>query len=181
MVGIDEVGRGALAGFVVVGAVVLSGQPLPPGLVLRDSKRATKRMREAVASYVQRELPHVVGIASPAEIDALGIVSATNRAAERALEQLGVDEAVLADAGLAPRGYSVQARIRADSTIPAVMLAANLAKVWRDTHMAALSLQHPGYGWEHNVGYGTKQHREAIRIHGLTDEHRRTFCAMLRP
>lgn len=179
MIGIDEVGRGALAGPVVVGAVHVPEGCVLPELPLRDSKKATKRMRELVAAYVIQNLPHAIGVATAFEVDDLGIVAATNLAATRSLSALSCTDQVRADAGLAPHGYQVEASIRADATYPEVMLAANLAKVWRDSHMTELSRTYSGYGWEQNAGYGTRLHQEALKRQGVTPEHRRSFCAML--
>lgn len=191
VVGLDEVGRGALAGPVVVGACavrILDGAvatPLPDGV--RDSKALTPRRREALVEPI-RATAHAsaLGWARAAEIDEHGIVGALTLAALRALEGVGVYDAILLDGSAdvltghlplrggreAPR---VALRVGADRDCASVAAASVLAKVARDAHMRELALEAPEYAWERNKGYGAAVHREAIVRIGAHAEHRRTW------
>lgn len=199
--GVDEVGRGALAGPVVVGAfAVLIGsdgpeRALPEGV--RDSKALTARRREALVGPL-REVAHAhaLGWASPEEIDARGILAALSLAAGRAITGLGVAaDIVLMDgdadvitpalAELSPGAAgggaegrslpSVQLRVKADRDCMSVAAASVLAKVARDAHMVELDALAPHYGWAGNKGYGSAAHREALRTRGAHAQHRRSW------
>ncbi|MCG7310695.1 ribonuclease HII [Brachybacterium sp. ACRRE] len=199
--GVDEVGRGALAGPVVVGAfAVLIGadgpeHALPEGV--RDSKALTARRREALVGPL-REVAHAhaLGWASPEEIDARGILAALSLAAGRAIAGLGVAaDIVLMDGdadvitpALAAQGPgsadgweaghplpSVHLRVKADRDCMSVAAASVLAKVARDAHMVDLDALAPHYGWAGNQGYGSAAHREALRTRGAHAQHRRSW------
>ncbi|MCS7068386.1 MAG: ribonuclease HII [Meiothermus sp.] len=190
--GIDEAGRGALAGPVVAAAVILpplSGRNTYP---FYDSKTLRAEIREALESQIQAvALAWAVGRAEAAEIDRLGILKATHLAALRALEQLTVmPEALLTDyLRLEPewRRYlalcgtpHLSSRFRcppkADQGSPTVAAASILAKVARDRYMQALEQCYPGYGFAQHKGYGTALHLDALRRLGPCEEHRRTFA-----
>lgn len=182
VVGIDEVGRGAIAGPVTVGAVavVSASDPFPEGLA--DSKLLTPRRREAMAPLVRQwALASATGWASAAEIDRHGIVSALGLAASRALGALGVEaDVLLVDGNTAflleeQGGPRVVLRVKADRDCASVAAASVVAKVERDAEMARLHTEHPHYGWDSNKGYGAAVHTAAIRQHGVTPHHRTSW------
>lgn len=180
--GIDEVGRGAIAGPVMVGAVAIDASvaPIPTGL--RDSKLMTPKRRDAMVPIVKEwALAWSVGAATADEIDTFGIVSALGLAASRALGSLGVVPDVLIVDGntgflvAEPGGPRIELRIKADQDCASVSAASVIAKVQRDVLMTDLHAMHPQYGWDSNKGYGASVHTEAIKTHGLTDLHRRSW------
>ena len=182
VVGIDEVGRGAIAGPVTVGAVALDAGcgPFPEGLA--DSKLLTPRRREAMAPLVRGwALACATGWASAAEIDRHGIVSALGLAASRALAGLGaVADVLIVDGNTPflleePGGPRVLLRVKADQDCASVAAASVVAKVERDELMGRLHADHPHYGWESNKGYGAAVHTAAIRTHGTTEHHRTSW------
>lgn len=186
VVGIDEVGRGALAGPVVVGAVLLSDDFSVPDILgkpLRDSKQHKHRDHSVVAQFVMVQCEYGLGEASVAEIEKLGLSGALRLAADRALDSLlkpGVR--VVADAGLfhgQEMLYPAERFVGGDGTIAQITLASHLAKWHRDGAMVELASEFPTYGWERNVGYGTKEHRNAILEHGKTIHHRELFLRKL--
>ena len=187
--GVDEVGRGALAGPVTVGAVLVCAATTAPPAGLRDSKLLRPAARRALVPALRGwALAWGVGHASPAEVDDLGVVAALGLAGARALEAADLDAgAVLLDgdrdyltaalgrrtrdgdgAGL-PR---VVTRVRADVACASVAAASVLAKVARDALMVDLALQHPAYGWGANKGYGAPAHLAALAEHGPCAQHR---------
>ena len=185
--GIDEVGRGAVAGPVAVGAhAVLVGVSEFPG-GLRDSKMLSEKKRESLAPLVSAWGPGAVGYATAAEIDEHGITWALGEAGRRALLELhgaGVavaDAIVLVDGShdwLTPQLRSplqVQTRVGADRDCASVSAASVRAKVDRDAVMRAADERHPGYGWASNKGYGSKAHYDGISERGLTPLHRRSW------
>jgi ribonuclease HII len=187
IVGIDEVGRGALAGPVVVGAVVLSSEEkIWDGLkeVLgrkpADSKQLTLKQRERGSVWLQNHISWALGQAEPSEIEELGIVGATKLAATRALEQLvGQFTHVHADASLFHSyedQYPTERFVKGDETKLSILCASVVAKVARDSAMRELAQHHQVYGWEKNVGYGTPLHLAALREHGMSEHHRPLFC-----
>lgn len=180
--GIDEVGRGAIAGPVTVGAVAVdaSRTTFPEGLA--DSKLLTPRRREAMDPLVRSwALAHATGSATAAEIDRIGIVSALGLAASRALHALGVVPDVLIVDGNTPflveepGGPRIIMRVKADQDCACVAAASVIAKVERDAVMTALHASHPHYGWDGNKGYGAAVHTAAIRTHGVTEHHRTSW------
>ncbi|MEM9147697.1 MAG: ribonuclease HII [Pseudomonadota bacterium] len=177
--GIDEAGRGPLAGPVVAAAVVL-GTAIPAGL--DDSKRLTAARREALFARLETSLDVRIGIgiAEPAEIDAVNILQATYLAMRRAVAALarsGPIAAALIDGNRVPPelGCPGEALVGGDARSAAIAAASIMAKVTRDRIMARLAAAHPGYGWERNMGYGTAEHRAAIAELGVTAQHRRSF------
>ncbi len=172
--GVDEAGRGALAGPVAVGVVVL-----PPGAwPFRDSKTLTPRARERLAREVRgAALAWAVGWASNREVDRMGVLAATHLAARRALARLGpVADLVLTDYLRLELEVPVLAPPQADAQSPSVAAASILAKVARDRLMAALDARFPGYGFARHKGYGTPEHLAALRRLGPTPLHRRRFA-----
>jgi ribonuclease HII len=182
--GVDEAGRGCLAGPVFAGAVVLPDSPVILGL--DDSKVLDPRVRTALAERIRRiAVAAGVGAATSSEIDALGIVDATELAMLRALEALrasGVQpDLVLIDA-VRLRGLSGEQRsfVRGDSRVSAIAAASILAKTERDRFMERLDLEYPYYGFAVHRGYGTPRHQEALRRVGPCPVHRLTFDGVLR-
>ncbi|MXQ08078.1 ribonuclease HII [Alphaproteobacteria bacterium GH1-50] len=174
--GVDEVGRGPLAGPVTAAAVVLDPSRIPEGL--NDSKKLTAAARARIAAALCEVADVSIAHASVEEIDALNILRASHLAMERAVGGLSrqVDFALI-DGNMIPRGLtcSAEAVIKGDGRSLSIAAASIVAKVTRDRIMEDLAQQHPGYGWERNAGYPTKAHREAILNLGITPHHRRSF------
>ena len=178
--GIDEAGRGPLAGPVVAAAVILDRKRLPRSLRERldDSKKLTREERE---DYAARLLAHAVigcGAASVREIDRINILQATLLAMARAVTALRLaPEYALVDGNVPPRlPCRVETVIGGDGLSLSIAAASIIAKVTRDRLMRRLALRHPGYGWETNVGYGTEEHQTALTRLGPTVHHRRSFA-----
>jgi len=174
--GVDEAGRGPLAGPVVAAAVVFE-----PGVAIPrvdDSKRLAPELREELAREIREKALHVgVGAASVREIDRLNIHRATHLAMRRALARLPVaPEHVVVDGLPVPElGAAQTAVVRGDGLVHSVACASIVAKVTRDRLMRRLARRYPAYGWEHNAGYATAEHREALERLGPTPHHRLTF------
>ena len=174
--GIDEAGRGPLAGAVVAAAVVLD--PARPIDGLRDSKRLSAAQRERLTGVIRdRSLGWALGRAEPAEIDRLNILGATLLAMQRALEALPVRPSrALVDGNVCPRlPCDCEWVIGGDATVPAISAASILAKVARDAEMRELDVRWPGYGFAVHKGYPTRQHLEALARLGPAPVHRRSF------
>lgn len=177
LAGVDEVGRGPLAGPVVTAAVVLD--PQRPVMGLADSKRLSANRRQALAEEIrQAALAWALGRAEVAEIDELNIYQATLLAMQRAVAALPEPaDAVLVDGNRAPVfACPAQAVVGGDGRVPAISAASILAKVSRDEEMLALHRRWPQYGFDRHKGYPTRQHLAAIREHGVLSEHRRSFA-----
>lgn len=180
--GVDEAGRGPLAGPVVAAAVILAPAGEPAGL--DDSKRLTAARREQLAVEIRSEsLAWAVAWADRAEIDMLNILEATLLAMRRAVLGLAVVPArVLVDGNRAPRldcygrRLETHAVVRGDASVPAISAASILAKVTRDAMMRESDALYPGYGFGQHKGYGTSLHRDRLREHGPCDLHRRSFA-----
>lgn len=194
-IGMDEAGRGALAGPVCVGAVLVPldfdwrevfrlitkrGAPK-----LRDSKQLTAQQRDILYECIVEHgrLRHAAALVGAETIDAIGIVNATHEAAAVALAHLSATPArarVLLDAGLkVPEQWEQEAIVRGDETIPAIALGSIVAKVTRDRFMEELAESYDGYGFAQHKGYGTLEHRRALVRRGCSDVHRATFCGGL--
>ena len=176
LAGVDEVGRGPLAGDVVAAAVILDPQRPVPGL--DDSKKLTAARREALAAEIrEKALAWSLGRASVAEIDQLNILQASLLAMHRAVQGLNVEPAyVLVDGNRLPRWpYPSEPVVGGDGRVPAIGAASILAKVQRDAEMAELDSSYPGYGLARHKGYPTREHLEALRQLGVTPIHRRSF------
>ncbi len=178
--GVDEAGRGPLAGPVIAAAVILD--PARPIEGLADSKTLTEAARERLARLIlARASAWALGSAERAEIDALNILQATLLAMRRALLALPVRPAhVQIDGNRAPAledlGCSVETVVRGDATVPAIGAASILAKTHRDALMRALDRVHPGYGFARHKGYGTAAHLAALQRLGPSSEHRLSFA-----
>jgi ribonuclease HII len=177
--GIDEVGRGPLAGNVVAACVVLDldGDTLPG---LNDSKKLSPAKRETLAPAIRsRAVAWSVGEATAEEIDQINILQATFLAMRRALEALSVRPVLLlVDGNQKIPGVEIPQTtvVGGDAMSASIAAASVLAKVHRDRDMAAADLAHPGYGFAQHKGYGTAEHLKAISAMGLTELHRRSFC-----
>ena len=184
ILGIDEVGRGPLAGPLVVGAVVLPGEECEWFGELRDSKKLTARKREELSEMIMNEASVGLGWVPAHELDKMGISEALKLACRRAVKsvqslhapfsQIVIDGKVNFLKGTPLEEYTTTV-IKADDKIREVSAASIAAKVARDKYMVELGLKYPEYGFEKHVGYGTKAHVAAIYKYGLTDEHRRSF------
>lgn len=175
--GCDEAGRGCLAGSVYAAAVIL-----PPDYRnerLNDSKKLTARQRYALRQDIERDaVAWAVGVVTPQEIDQINILNASILAMHRALDQLQVrPEAIIVDGNrFKPyRDLPHTTIVKGDGKYLSIAAASILAKTYRDDEMVRLAQEYPDYDWQHNMGYPTRKHREAIRQHGLTPYHRRTF------
>ena len=185
LVGVDEAGRGPLAGPVVAAACALC-DPRPEGL--DDSKKLTAPRRAELDRQVRSRCAWAVGVVDVESIDRLNILGATMLAMTLAVERLarvaGHDPAdIVIDGNLTPHGRSegwrwpdARAMVGGDGIEPAISAASIIAKEWRDRMMIDAARAFPGYGWERNKGYGTRDHLEALRTHGPTPLHRRSFA-----
>lgn len=174
--GVDEVGRGPLAGPVTAAAVVLDPARIPTGL--NDSKKLTKRARQNLYDEILQVADVSIAHATVEEIDSLNILRASHLAMMRALEGLTAPaDYALIDGNILPRDLTLPARtiIKGDSLSQSISAASIVAKVCRDYVMLSLAQQYPGYGWETNMGYGSKSHIAALRDLGPTPHHRRSF------
>lgn len=183
-VGVDEAGRGPLAGPVVAAAVVL-GADCPDGL--DDSKKLSANRRAGLDEAIRETCIWAVGVVEPEEIDRINILRATMLAMTKAmiglLEQLeAVPDDILIDGNLTPHGrcddwrWPARPIIGGDGLEPCISAASIVAKEWRDRIMLEAAQKHPHYGWERNKGYGTAEHLEALRVHGPTPLHRQSFA-----
>ena len=177
--GIDEAGRGPWAGPVVAAAVVLNQSKMPDELRfgIKDSKVISSAKRERLFSLLRLHTEIGVGRAEVTEIDETNILSATFMAMKRALQSLSISvDIALVDGNQAPNlPCKVETLVKGDSLSLSIAAASIVAKVHRDREMAMLAKTFPGYGWEKNAGYGTKEHREALARIGVTPHHRKTF------
>ena len=174
--GVDEVGRGPLAGPVTAAAVVLDPARLPQGL--NDSKLLSAKRRGALLQAIMDSAEVSIAHASVAEIDSLNILRASHLAMERAVAGLSrPPDHALIDGNLIPRGLTVPATaiIKGDALSLSIAAASIVAKITRDAIMWDLAQQFPGYGWETNAGYPSKSHRLALQNLGVTPHHRRSF------
>lgn len=184
VIGVDEAGRGPLAGPVVAAACVLGGT-VPAGL--DDSKKLSAKRRAVLEPLIQQSCHWALGVIEADEIDRINIFAATMLAMTRAVAalvgELGADPAeVLIDGNMTPQGragdwrWPARAIVGGDGIEPCISAASILAKEHRDRLMRAAALAHPLYGWERNMGYGTAEHLQALRQHGPSPLHRRSFA-----
>ena len=175
IVGVDEAGRGPLAGPVVAAAVVLC----PDGILgLDDSKKLSAKRRAVLEAEIKAKCRWAVGIACVEEIDAINILQATMLAMTRAVMALSVEPTkVLVDGNRLPHwSYHAEAVIGGDGIHPCISAASIIAKEHRDRIMVAADAEYPGYGWASNKGYGAAVHVEALRALGPTPLHRKSFA-----
>ena len=179
--GVDEVGRGPLAGAVIAAAVILD--PQNPVAELVDSKKLTEKKRERLFDEIkQKSLAWSIGRAEVAEIDAINILQASMLAMQRAVENLAImPEHVLADGNRCPPlQCPATAVVKGDDRVQVIAAASIMAKVVRDREMSELDLQYPGYGLAKHKGYPTKAHITALKELGVSDIHRRSFAPVRR-
>ena len=175
--GCDEAGRGCLAGSVFAAAVILP--PDYENAELNDSKQLTERRRYALREVIMHDaVAWAVGEVSPAEIDKINILNASILAMHRALDKLAVrPEAIIVD-GNRFKPYNqlpYTTIVKGDGKYLSIAAASILAKTFRDDYMNALAAEYPQYDWLSNKGYPTRKHRDAIRLHGISPYHRRSF------
>ncbi|MBE9539522.1 MAG: ribonuclease HII [Proteobacteria bacterium] len=177
LAGVDEVGRGPLAGDVVAAAVVLD--PLRPIVGLKDSKKLSAKRREELSGLIkERALAWSVARSSVAEIDQINILQASLLAMHRAVEALAqVPDFVLVDGNRLPQwSFASRAVVKGDDRVAAIAAASILAKVQRDSELVSLEARYPGYGFARHKGYPTAAHLAALRELGVTPVHRRSFA-----
>ncbi|MGE4063201.1 MAG: ribonuclease HII [Rhodospirillaceae bacterium] len=187
VVGVDEAGCAPLAGPVVAGAVILDQKKIPKSLRqgLNDSKQIVLEKREELFAILTSCGAAVVGVgrAEVHEIESFNILNAAHMAMRRAVESLGRAVTIaLVDGNRRPKEFpcEVETIVRGDEKSMSIAAASIIAKVTRDRYMVELSRAYPGYGWEHNAGYPTPDHRAAILKLGLTPHHRKTFGTVKR-
>ena len=175
IVGVDEAGRGPLAGPVVAAAVVLCEGGIDG---LDDSKKLSAKRRAVLEAEIKARCQWAVGLADVAEIDSINILQATMVAMSRAVEALGVEPVkVMVDGNRLPKWrYPAVAVVGGDALHPCISAASIIAKEHRDRLMRGYDLAYPGYGWASNKGYGSAQHLKALRELGVTPHHRRSFA-----
>ena len=173
--GVDEVGRGCLAGPVVSAAVVLK-KSINLNL-LKDSKKISFNKREEVSEHIKKNSYYALGIASVEEILNLNILQASLLSMKRAIEKLEIKPGMtLIDGNFAPRGLkNYKTIINGDEKIKVISAASIIAKVYRDRFMIRLSKKFSNYAWDRNFGYGTKAHFEGLKKFGVTSHHRKGF------
>lgn len=188
MAGVDEAGRGPLAGPVVAAAVLLC-KPGPRGL--DDSKKLSPKRREVLEQVIRQTCAFGIGVVDVEVIDRINIFQATMLAMTQAVLQLseaiGRDfSEVLVDGNLSPQGrcedwrWPARPIVGGDGIEPCISAASIIAKTYRDRIMCEAALEHPHYGWERNKGYGSKEHLAALNLHGPTPLHRRSFAPVAR-
>ena len=183
--GVDEAGRGPWVGPVVAGAVVFLSRNINPELLngINDSKKLSAKKREKLYDLLLQEekngrIACAVGEASAAEIDSLNILQATFLAMKRAVQKLKTHPThALIDGNRLPADFccSCSCHIGGDAKSYSIAAASIMAKVYRDNLLKKLALEYPGYGFEKNAGYGTKDHIEALKKYGVTPQHRKSY------
>lgn len=175
--GCDEAGRGCLAGSVYAAAVILPSDY--QNELLNDSKKLTAKKRYALREEIERDaIAWAVGIVTPEEIDKINILNASFLAMHRALDQLKVrPEAVIIDGNRFKPYQDLPSTtiVKGDGKYLSIAAASILAKTYRDDYMLSLAEEYPQYDWQSNMGYPTKKHRQAIREHGITPYHRKSY------
>ena len=202
-IGIDEAGRGPLAGSVYVGAVLLPKNHIAlfkkthAPKKLTDSKKLSPKQREEWLAWMKKNsIVYAYATATAQQIDKINITQATNRAAQKAYNKLITknqkpktknkqkikykDIRVIADAGIKITAEHFKSFPKADELVPAVSLASIVAKVLRDAYMKRMHTKHPHYGFDEHKGYGTRKHYRALKKHGISPIHRLTFLSSLR-
>ena len=175
--GCDEAGRGCLAGSVYAAAVILPSDY--QNELLNDSKKLTAKKRYTLREEIERDaIAWAVGIVTPEEIDKINILNASFLAMHRALDQLKVrPEAVIVDGNRFKPYQDLPSAtiVKGDGKYLSIAAASILAKTYRDDYMLSLAEEYPHYDWQSNMGYPTKKHRQAIREHGITPYHRKSY------
>ncbi|VAW02807.1 Ribonuclease HII [hydrothermal vent metagenome] len=174
--GVDEAGRGPLAGPVTAAAVILPDDCEIIGL--DDSKKLTANKRAELETEIIEKAQYAIGLCNEDEIDSINILQATMRAMMRAVDGLSQEPGhILVDGNRLPQWrYKAEAVIGGDAIHPCISAASILAKEYRDRLMIAAAAQYPEYGWERNKGYGTREHLAALQKYGPTPLHRKSFA-----
>ncbi len=181
IIGVDEVGRGCLAGPVVCAAVILSAKHRPWVDQVRDSKKLSAKKRQLLSEYIIEECVYAICEGSPRQVDEVNILQATLQTMKKCVEavvvQAGRPDLVLVDGNqeIPKLGLPQQALKGGDDLHKAIGAASIIAKVYRDNYMVGIDQIYPEYGFAKHKGYGTEQHREAIMVHGPCSIHRMTF------
>ena len=175
--GVDEVGRGPLAGPVMSAAVVFTDRNIITEGI-NDSKKLTAKNRQVLYEKITSVAKFGIGMASVEEINSYNILQATKLSMQRALIDLGLElDYVLVDGNQPPKvKWQVKSIVNGDSLSISIAAASIIAKATRDKLMQELHQQHPEYNWYKNKGYGTKEHIDAINLHGITEHHRKNFA-----
>ena len=176
IIGVDEVGRGPLAGPVISAAIILNKEIIPEGI--NDSKKLSKKKRIIINEQLISHHSYAIGMATVEEIDKINILQASLLSMKRAILRLNIaPKSILVDGNKLPDlEYKMYPIVKGDSKSVSIAAASIIAKVYRDKLMEDLSIQYPGYYWEKNSGYGTKQHLLALNNLGVTPIHRKTFA-----
>ena len=176
IIGVDEVGRGPLACPVISAAIILNKEIIPEGI--NDSKKLSKKKRIIINEQLISHHSYAIGMATVEEIDKINILQASLLSMKRAILGLNIaPKSILVDGNKLPDlEYKMYPIVKGDSKSVSIAAASIIAKVYRDKLMEDLSIQYPGYYWEKNSGYGTKQHLLAINNLGVTPIHRKTFA-----
>jgi len=179
--GVDEVGRGPLAGPVVAAAVVLRRAEIPADILplINDSKKISEKKRSLIFKAINSFAHVSIALCSVEEIDQINILQASLRAMQKAVETLDIQpDFALIDGNKAPKLSRCQTQtiVGGDAKSLSIAAASIVAKHYRDEWMRTLAIEYPVYGWEKNAGYGTAHHLKAIEIHGVTPHHRRSFA-----
>ena len=182
IVGVDEVGRGCLAGPVVAAAVVLPKHPGSWISEIKDSKKLSSKKRQVLAEYITKECVYAIRSCSEREIEDINILQATLRAMKKCVDAINTQVDFPLDLVLVDGNHKIpeldlpqEALIGGDSLHKAIGAASIIAKVYRDNYMAGMGPFYPEYGFAKHKGYGTFEHREAIMVHGPCPMHRKTF------
>ena len=177
--GLDEVGRGPLAGPVVAACVVIPHEKRTLNFIadIKDSKKVSVKKREELYQLITSHFPYALSAISPQEIDELNILQASLTAMKRAHDKIDGITHALVDGNKVPKLSSLAIPvIKGDQKSKTIAAASIIAKVYRDRIMQKLANEHPHYGWERNAGYPTAEHRQALLVHGITPHHRRSFA-----
>ncbi len=174
--GVDEVGRGCLAGPVFAAAVILNNSINRDEI--KDSKKISSNKRIILSKYIKKNSIYAIGMASVYEIEKINILNASLLSMQRALNKLKViPKMAFIDGPFAPKKTKIKCRtfIKGDEKIVCIAAASIIAKVFRDRFMSKLAKKYPNYRWEKNFGYGTREHLDALKKFGVTTMHRRKF------
>jgi ribonuclease HII len=175
IIGVDEVGRGCLAGPVFAAAIRLDQNNFPKEI--NDSKKLSIIQRMKIFKELTKKCEYSIGIASVKEIEKFNILQSSLLAMNRALKNINIkDHVILVDGNFSPdKNKNIKTIVKGDQKCISIAAASIIAKVSRDLFMTKLSIKFPNYNWEKNSGYGTKKHSEAIKKFGITEHHRKTF------
>ncbi|MBI4268558.1 ribonuclease HII [Candidatus Uhrbacteria bacterium] len=184
VIGVDEVGRGAWAGPLVVAAVMFRAIPvIPSSIIIRDSKTLSAMQREKAAAFIRRHADIAIIVASCEQVDSIGIQRANALAFQKAARAVIKKSSTPAEQvfvradgrRICDFSHTHEFLIKGDQKCQVIAAASIVAKVWRDRCMVCLSKKYLQYGFERNKGYGTKEHQEALRLNGLSPIHRQSF------